>query len=410
MVPSITGWVRAHWQLVVDLATQGLLAGLFLVSGVASTTGDPVSVALSAAAILPLLLRRRAPGTVLAVVALATSAHMLMGMSRTVGYMPALLAVYTAATSRTPLVRWGMSLAAATAVAVASLPGRGPVEGYLLAVVAFALAWLAGAERAHQLRRRMALVAERSRLRLEQRITEENLASAEQRERLARRLHDTLAHTITVMLVQTEALRYTGPLEPAQRDRVDRVLDAGRAALTEIRRTITELDSRAVATATDDLHDRLDGLRTAGLDLPATLPTELGELAGPVLTVAHRLLGEVATNALRHDGPGTRLEIQVRRDANRLRVTTLSIGGPPAVRPTPRPPVPGGYGLRSLRRDIEAYGGMLSYGRLAPDRWRVVATFPLVAGQVAPSQPMRQTVRDTGRMQTGTNLEGGSGS
>lgn len=367
-------WVRAHWQPVVDLATQGLLVGLFLVSGAVPATSGMLGLLLSAAQILPLLVRRRAPGAVLAVVALATSAQMLLGMSRTVGYLPALLAIYSAAGSRSSLVSWGVCAGATVSVAGASLPGRGPVEGFLLAVVAFTLAWLAGAERGQQLRRRTALVAERTRLRLEQRIAEESRVAAEDRELLARRLHDTLAHTLTVMVVQTEALRCTGELSPAQRDRVDRVLGAGRAALTEIRHAIAELDRRATSTVGDNLPERLDELRAAGLDLPVDVPMLLAGSPEPLRPVLHRLIGEVATNALRHDGPGSRLEITVRPEPDQLRVTTVSHPATPPQSPTPSGTQ--GYGLRSLGADVALAGGVLSYGPVPRDGWRVVATFP----------------------------------
>ncbi|GAB2947501.1 histidine kinase [Micromonospora polyrhachis] len=370
----MTGWLRTRWQLVADLAMQGLLVGLFLVSGAVPETGGLLGVLLAAAQILPLLVRRQAPGAVLAVVALATSAQMLLGMSRTVGYLPALLAIYSAAGSRSSSVRWGVCTGATVSVAGASLPGRGPVEGFLLAVVAFTLAWLAGAERGQQLRRRTALVAERTRLRLEQRIAEESRVAAEDRELLARRLHDTLAHTLTVMVVQTEALRCTGELSPAQRDRVDRVLGAGRAALTEIRHAIAELDRRATSTVGDNLPERLDELRAAGLDLPVDVPMLLADLPGRLRPVLHRLIGEVATNALRHDGPGSRLEITVRPEPDQIRVATVSHPATPPRSPTPSGTQ--GYGLRSLGADVALAGGVLSYGPVPRNGWRVVATFP----------------------------------
>ncbi|MGW0433334.1 sensor histidine kinase [Micromonospora sp. NPDC003197] len=379
---QVSGWIRTRWQLVADLAMQGLLVGLFLVSGAVPETGGLLGLLLGTAQILPLLVRRQAPGAVLAVVALATSAQMLLGMSRTVGYLPALLAIYTAAGSRSSPVRWWVCAAATVSVAAASLPGRGPVEGFLLAVVAFTLAWLAGAERGQQLRRRTALVAERTRLRLEQRIAEENRVAAEERELLARRLHDTLAHTLTVMVVQTEALRCTGELSPAQRERVDRVLDAGRTALTEIRHAIADLDTRATSTAGDNLRERLDELRAAGLDLPADLPPMLAGLPEPLRPVLHRLIGEVTTNALRHDGPGSRLEIWAEPATGQLQVTTVSHRSNSFSndqRGVGHAGESGGYGLRSLGQDVKAYGGELTYGPVAPDRWRVTARFHIPA-------------------------------
>ncbi|SCL70922.1 Signal transduction histidine kinase [Micromonospora citrea] len=373
-------WARRHWQLLVDLALPALTAGLFLASGV--VPGKPLPVVLAAGQILPLVVRRAAPGPVLAVVGVATSAHMLVGVPRTIGYLPAMLALYTAAANgRSAAVRWGLCGAVTVGVAVASLPHRGPVEGALLVIVAFTVAWLAGVERGRQLRQRTALVAEQTRLRLERRIATEERRAAQEREHLARRLHDTLAHTLTVMLVQSEALRVGGGLAAPQRERVERVLGAGRAALGEIRQTVAALDRRAAVATSDDLAERLDQLRAAGLDVPDGLPRTLAALAEPVLVVAHRLIGEAATNALRHAGPGTRLEIRVDRDAEHIRLSVLSVR-PPDDGPT-RPEPPGGtpgYGLRSLAADVEAYGGTLGYGPAGAGQWQVTAAFPHVAG------------------------------
>ncbi|MFD2767482.1 sensor histidine kinase [Micromonospora eburnea] len=395
---SLLGWLRARWQVVVDLTLQVLLAGLFLLSGVATSasgaavTGDGPAPALlpaslSALQILPLAVRRRAPGLVLAVVGLSTVAHVLVGMSRTVGYLPALLAIATAAERPSPLVRWGLCWTTTAAVAVASLPRRGPVEGALLAVVAFTVAWLAGVERGNLLRHRVALVEERTRLRLERRTAAADRAAAAARERLARQLHDTVAHTITVMVVQTEALLVTGGLTPAQRDRANRVLTAGRGGLTEIRKVVTALDTHASSASANNLTERLDQLRAAGLDVPAGPPAGLVDLPEPLLTVAHRLIGEAATNALRHSGPGTRLDIVIDRDAERISVSALSEPQARSRRPRPQRSSPeartgdlSGYGLRSLAEDVEEYGGILRHGPLSGGGWNVIATFPAQCG------------------------------
>ncbi|MET8335695.1 histidine kinase [Streptosporangium canum] len=358
--------VRVRWQYVVDAALGVSLAGLFVFGGMT------VSPLLAVAQTLPLAWRRRAPGAVLGVVGLATAAHMSMGMSRTAGYMPVLLAIYTAAASRSAAVRWG--LCGLTVVVVAGTLHRDLVEGALPAVAVSAVAWLAGAERSRHLRERTALVAESTRLRLEQRIADAEMAAAADRERLARRLHDTLAHTVTVMLIQTEALRSTARLEPVDVDRVDRVLGAGRDALAEVRGAIAELDSREVSASADDLAERLDQLRAAGLDLSAALPEGLAGLPAPMLAVVHRLIGEASTNALRHGGPGTRLDLRVEQDTGRVTVSMVSDRG----RGAGGARAGAGYGLRSLAQDVETFGGTLVYGPLEGRSWSVVATFPLL--------------------------------
>ncbi|WP_428966774.1 sensor histidine kinase [Micromonospora fluostatini] len=378
--------VRRHGHLAVDLALQTLLMGLFLVSGVlAPGAGQPspaLTVVLAAAQIGPLALRRRAPVTVLVVVASAAGWHVLAGMPRTVGYLPALLALHTAAGHPRAVVRWGLCGVVSVALAATSLPRYGVTQGGLLALVVVAVAWLSGVERGNQARQRAALAAEATRLRLERRLAREERAAARDRERLARHLHDTLAHSLTVMVVQTEALRVTGDLDPAGRDRVERVLGAGRSALTEIRHAVAALEHPARPRAPADLAARLRDLGEAGLRIDGTPPQALADLPEPLRAVAYRLVAEAATNALRHDGPGTRVTVDVDRDGPRIRLSVRS-DRPAVAGPAPRTASAGpGYGLRSLAADVAARGGDLRWGPVAPGRWQVTATVPAsAAGQ-----------------------------
>ncbi|MEV4512718.1 histidine kinase [Dactylosporangium sp. NPDC049525] len=365
--------LRRHWRIVIDVALYVTLVTLYVLSGTV------LSVPLAVAQLVPLVWRRRAPGTVLAVISVATAAHSLLGMGRAVGYLPVSLAMYTAATHRSPAVRWGVCAAATVLVTVTGAIRRGPVEGGLLAAVALTVTWLAGVERGEHLRERATIAG----LRLERRLAEQAAAAARSRERLARRLHDSLAHTMTVMLVQGEALRTTARLAPADEHRLDTVLRAGRDALAEVRLALAEEAERDTAAT---LTERLDAVREAGLTVPATLVDELAVLPAGVREVTFRLVGEVATNALRHDGPGTGLRAELDRDGDRwtLRLTSQrpSAGQrppaghrPPAAGATTGSAGGGGYGLRSLDADVRAAGGTLRYGPRDAG-WQVTAEFP----------------------------------
>lgn len=351
--------LRRHWRLVIDVALYVTLVTLYALSGTV------LSWPLAVAQLAPLVWRRRAPGTVLAVISVATAAHSLLGMGRAVGYLPVSLAMYTAATHRSPAVRWGVCAAATVLVTVTGAIRRGPVEGGLLAAVALTVTWLAGVERGEHLRERATIAG----LRLERRLAEQAAAAARSRERLARRLHDSLAHTMTVMLVQGEALRTTARLAPADEDRLDTVLRAGRDALAEVRLALADEAQRDTAAT---LAERLDAVREAGLTVPPDLAEDLAVLPAGVRDVAFRLVGEVATNALRHDGPGTVLLATLDRD-----------GAGWALRLTSRRPSAGGgtgsaggegYGLRSLEADVRAAGGTLRYGP-RDHGWQVIAEF-----------------------------------
>ncbi|MFI6297966.1 sensor histidine kinase [Nonomuraea sp. NPDC050790] len=336
-------------RLWLELSLAALLAGLFVISGAA------VSAPLGLAQILPLAWRRRHPALVLVVVALATLVHLRLGMWRVVGYLPAMLALHAAAGSSSRSVRIWLCAGAALALSVSDATLRGLAEGGLISLVSFTVVWVTGVERGQHARERAALAAtaaEHARLREE---------SAE-RERLARRLHDSLAGTVTVMLVQTEALRHTTAFAPPERERVDRVLSAGRTALAEVREAIADLDRRGSSRAVTGLPAHLGRLRAAGLDVPPAVPSM--DLPPPLLDVFHRLVGEAATNALRHGGPGARVEFHV--EGRVLTIVSTPVRGWPGS---------GGYGLRSLAADLQEYGGALTYGRDG-GRWVVTATFP----------------------------------
>jgi signal transduction histidine kinase len=326
-------WARRHWQLLVDAAFVIAVAALFAVSGAWRPWNGwlGVGAALSVLEIAPLFVRRRAPALVLSIVTVATVAHLLMGASRTIVYVPMLIAVYAAAVNGSRWVRWGLCGLATVAIAAATVPMRGFIEGAALALVVGAVTWLMGAERRRQLVERSAFLAERTR--------------AREREVIARRLHDSLAHTITVMLIQAEAMRTSASV-----DRLDQLLDAGRQALDEVRDTLADLHEPDVAQA-------LARLRAAGLVID---DVEVDGLAG-------RIVVEAATNALRHAGTGA--VVTVRVDGDRLEVRN-GPGRPLDLGPTP------GRGLRGLAAELAERGGSLSYGPDG-DGWRVAAVLPV---------------------------------
>ena len=181
-----------------SLVTTAAAAAVFFAGGAWTPHQGWLAALLSAAQLVPLLWSRRAPAVVLVVVTLATAGHLLLDQPRNTMYVPVLLALYS-----TPR-RW-LAAAAALVVGGAVFPAKGPLDGTVLAVTICAVAWLLGAERRRAL--------------------------ADRAERAARRLHDTLAQTTAVMLVQAETLRAVGDLTDADRERLDTLLAAGRGAL-----------------------------------------------------------------------------------------------------------------------------------------------------------------------------------
>jgi signal transduction histidine kinase len=219
-------------------------------------------------------------------------------------------------------------------------PAKGPFDGMLLAITICAVAWLLGAERRRAL--------------------------ADRAERAARRLHDTLAQTTAVMLVQAETLRAVGDLTDADRARLDTLLAAGRGALTLVRRTLDDL--REDEDRAPDLAEVLARLRTAGLvlDRDPVLPA----LPRPVRELAERFVAETAVNALRHNGPGTRLRFDVEAGDQ----VTITARNP--LKGIPR--TGGGYGLAGLAEQAAAAGGVLTHGP-RDGEWVVSVGLPAAA-------------------------------
>ncbi|GHG42090.1 MULTISPECIES: histidine kinase [Amycolatopsis] len=300
-----------------SLVTTAAVAAVFFASGAWTPQQGLLAAGLSAVQLVPLLWSRRAPALVLVVVTLATAGHLLLEQPRNTMYVPVLLALYS-----TPQ-RW-LAATAALATGAAVYPAKGAVDGTLLVVSISAVAWLLGAERRRAL--------------------------ADRAERAARRLHDTLAQTTAVMLVQAETLRAVGDLTDADRERLDTLLAAGRGALTLVRRTLDDL--RDDAERAPDLAEVLARLRTAGLvlDRDPVLPA----LPRPVRELAERFVAETAVNALRHNGPGVRLWLDVEA-GDRVTITARN-----ALKGAS--PEGGGYGLAGLAEQAAAAGGALVHG------------------------------------------------
>jgi signal transduction histidine kinase len=341
--------------LLLDIAMIVLVAVLFAVSGMWSS-GQ--SVLLGVVQLGPLAFRRRAPGWVLGVVTAATVAQLLVGPPHNIAYLPVLISLYLAPSSRHRFVRTWLCALAGAAIALATVPGKGPIDGAVLAAAVAGVAWMLGVERQRHVAERSEFAARRAWLRFVHR-------TGERRERTARRLHDTLAQTTTVMLIQGEALRTSGDTD---RTRLDTMLTAGRDTLAQVRRTLRELHNDDDPGSEADVIDVLAQLSAAGLVLESE--PRLAEIPWPVRKIADRVIAEAATNALRHNGPGVRLSLDIEVMPDVVRITARNNrAAAPAWR--------AGFGLTSLREQLEAQGGSLEFGPAGDRHWVVVAAISL---------------------------------
>jgi signal transduction histidine kinase len=211
-------------------------------------------------------------------------------------------------------------------------------------------------------------------------LLERQAGQLAERNRLARELHDSVGHALTVATLQAGAARRLLDSDPAfAREALASVEDAGRAALEDLDHVLGLLRDGDTAATTPqptlaDLDRLLAETRAAGVEVRAEVSGDLGRVPAVVSREAYRILQEGLTNALRHAG---RVPVTLRLAATADDLE-LELANPlgPAGR---RPPGGGGRGLRGIGERVAILGGRLTAG---PDGtgWRVAVDLPLRPG------------------------------
>jgi signal transduction histidine kinase len=205
-----------------------------------------------------------------------------------------------------------------------------------------------------------------------------------ERARIARELHDVVAHHISMIAVQAESARLTTPGMPAAgAQRLSSIGDTARAALTEMRRLLGVLRDDASAEAGDrqpqpglrQLNELLDAARDAsGAGTRLIVRGWLASLDPGVELAAYRIVQEALTNTRRH-APGAAVDVELSYAGEALHVRIRDNGpGPPAVPPD------GGHGLAGMRERAAAVGGELRTGPAPGGGFLVEARLPAKAG------------------------------
>jgi signal transduction histidine kinase len=261
--------------------------------------------------VLPLLARRRFPFCAPAAVWLVAAAASFADGQLVVMPAGAVIAGFIAAFLLGDLsdgfqARLGLAMVACGAVIVTdNNPGR-PRDALIFTPLLFTIVW--GAGFALQQRGLHADAAERRAVHAEnEREGAARTAAAEERARIARELHDTIAHAVSVMVLQVGAVRHQLPDAYCEHKNALRdVEQAGRTALTDMRHLLDAIreDSRSVELAPQPGLDRLDGLLRevgrAGLPVRLRVTGDRFPLPGGVDISAYRIVQEGLTNALKH--------------------------------------------------------------------------------------------------------------
>jgi len=330
-----------------------------------------VGIPLAALQVLPLVVRRSRPLLVLWTVTAATAAGAVLYdilLPFAVG-----LAVYTVAAHLDRRRSLTHTLAAAGVLVVPLLGAQhfGPLESPF-PLLLLAAAWVFGDNLGT--RRAYTRELEEKAERLErERDAETRRAAAEEQARIARELHDVIAHSVSVMVVQAAAGRDVFDAEPARaREALGAIEATGREALADLRRLLGVV--RADYSPQPGL-DRLDGLveqvRAAGLDVHVSVEGEPRPLPAGIDLSAYRVVQEALTNTLKH-ASATRADVALRFEPGGLAVAVRDDGvGPNGAG--------GGYGLIGMRERVVLYGGELETGAAPGGGFAVEARFPLEA-------------------------------
>ncbi|MGY2129419.1 histidine kinase [Blastococcus sp. SYSU DS0617] len=270
--------------------------------------------------------------------------------------------------------RWswaGLAVGWAGVAGVNVAAGGAGAGDFAVPVVLVGLAWLAGRAMAEQValgERVAGQSAELARLRDVRSAT----ASAQERLRIARELHDVVAHTLMVMVVQAGAARRSLDVDPDRSAAaLAVVVDTGNSALAELARVLSVVD--APAAPSDTGLGRLSALvgraRSTGLDVDLRTAGPLGDVPGGVDLAAYRIVQEALTNVIRHAG-ATRVTVHLDVVDGRLVVRVRDDG-------TPHPGGTPGNGLAGMRERVRLYDGEFTAGPAALGGFAVSATFPL---------------------------------
>ncbi|MFH8391021.1 sensor histidine kinase [Streptomyces sp. NPDC018036] len=348
---------------------------------------DLLGWTLLAGAHLAVVFRRRAPLAAFLGVVVCVAPYHALDFDHSAPQAVSMAALFTVAVTGTPL----RSLVIGTGVVGIMLAvkfAQGTAEGtQALRVTGWIVSFvvLGVCVRVHG--QYLASVVERAERAERTREEEARRRVAEERLRIARDLHDLLAHSITLIGVQTSVAAHVLAADPDRLDRtavakaLDDISETCRSARGELRTTLEVLrdpepgggEGRGPLPGLDGVPDLVAAARAAGTEVEPPAVVGADGVPSAVGAAAYRIVQEALTNAVRHAGPGARVRVDLGTDGSALRVGVTDdglgdTGGPP------------GFGLVGMRERARSVGGTLETGTREEGGFAVLAVLPLQGG------------------------------
>jgi signal transduction histidine kinase len=360
---------------VIPLATRSLVAG--------QRPSDIWAYLLAVALCVPFVFHRRFP---VAAITVACCALVLYAVGRYNAYPGLPIFVLVAgvslhSTRRRALLAAGLA-AVALSVAVWLQPERvATASTWVASLLAVAVAWLWG-ENLRNRRARWAAMEERARRLEAEREERDRQAVTDERLRIARELHDVVAHSMSVIAVQSGVANHVIDSRPAQARQALATIEAtSRSALVELRRLLGVLRQGDDPVASLEPNPGMaeigrlaDQIRSAGVEVELKIEGEPGELPPGVDLSAFRIAQEGLTNVLKHGGGVARVLVRYSPGAVAVEIADDGRAG------TDGAPAEGtGHGLIGMRERVAVFGGQLTAGPVPGGGYRMAARLPYAA-------------------------------
>lgn len=312
---------------------------------------------------VPLAWRRRAPVTVLLVSLCSGALYDLADhVARQPVWYGGLVALYTVASRSVRWMRLSMLLMTITGGLLLVGSSETALRGTVMFVAAYAIGRAAAMSRAHA-----AALEERARRLERERLMEAERAAEHERARIARDMHDILAHAVSLMVVQAEAGPVVVRRDPARAEAAfDAIATAGRDAMGQLRRMLGVLKEgeapRVPQPTVDDLPALAEQVSGTGLTVGFASTGEPGTLTPDGAVAAYRITQEALTNTVKHAG-ARRADIRLTWEDHTLTIDITDDGPAPAQAGRASPDLPsGGHGLIGIRERATACGGSATAG------------------------------------------------